>query len=147
MARDDYFVVVYKILKYLYECLKSGEKADIHNILTAETYGVNESYFDYIITELLEEGYIKGVSMINVMGRAALVAKIAPDITIKPKGIEYLQENSAIAKAKMFLKEIKETVPGLKILTKRCSLCGREYCELDNYCTKCGIELNENISR
>lgn len=26
MAKDDYFVVVYKILKYLYECLKKGEK-------------------------------------------------------------------------------------------------------------------------
>lgn len=113
MARDDYFVVVYKILKYLYECLKSGERADIHNIITAETYGVNESYFDYIISELLEEGYIKGVSMINIMGKAAPVVKITPNIAIKPKGIEYLQDNSAIAKAKTFLKEIKETVPGL----------------------------------
>lgn len=113
MARDDYFVVVYKILKYLYECLKSGEKADIHNILTAETYGVNESYFEYIIDELLEGGYIKGVSLINVIGRTKPTVKITPDIVIKPKGIEYLQDNSSIAKAKNFLKEIKETVPGL----------------------------------
>ncbi len=113
MARDDYFVVVYKILKYLYECLKSGKSPDIYNILTAETYGVNESYFEYIIAELFEEGYIKGVSMINVIGRTTPAIKITPNITIKPKGIEYLQENSTIARAKNFLKEIKETVPGL----------------------------------
>lgn len=113
MARDDYFVIVYKILKYLYECLKSGETPDIYNILTAETYGVNQSYFEYIITELFEEEYIKGVSMINAIGRVTPVIKITPNITIKPKGIEYLQDNSTIAKAKNFLKEIKETAPGL----------------------------------
>lgn len=113
MARDDYFVVVYKILKYLYECLKSGISPDIHNVLTAETYGVNQSYFEYIITELLEEGYIKGVSLINTTGKTTPLVKITADIVIKPKGIEYLQDNSAIAKARSFLKEIKETVPGL----------------------------------
>lgn len=113
MARDDYFVVVYKILAYLYDCLKSGKTPDIHNVLIAETYGINESYFEYIITELLEEGYIKGISTFKVMGKTNLSIKITPNIAIKPKGIEYLQENSTIAKAKNFLKEIKETIPGL----------------------------------
>lgn len=32
---------------------------------------------------------------------------------IMPKGIEYLQENSAIAKARKFLKELKNVTPGL----------------------------------
>lgn len=113
MARDDYFVIVYKILEYLYGCLKSGKSPDTHNILTAETYGVNESYFEYIIAELLEDGYIKGVSVIKTMGSAKPLVRITSNITIKPKGIEYLQDNSAIAKAKNFLKEIKETIPGL----------------------------------
>ena len=26
MAKDDYFVIVYKILTYFYECLKAGKK-------------------------------------------------------------------------------------------------------------------------
>ena len=26
MAQNDYFVIVYQVLKYLYECLKKGEK-------------------------------------------------------------------------------------------------------------------------
>lgn len=25
MAQNDYFVIVYQVLKYLYECLKKGE--------------------------------------------------------------------------------------------------------------------------
>lgn len=113
MARDDYFVIVYKILVYLYKCLKNGETADIVNILTAETYGVPESYFEYIIIELLDSGYIKGVSTINVLGKSTPCIKFTKDIMIKPKGIEYLQENSMVAKAKNFLKEVKEIVPGL----------------------------------
>lgn len=28
MAKDDYFVLAYRILKYLYECFKAGERAD-----------------------------------------------------------------------------------------------------------------------
>ena len=28
MAQDDYFVIVYQVLKYLYECLKKGEKPE-----------------------------------------------------------------------------------------------------------------------
>ena len=26
MAKDDYFVIVYRLLKYLYDCLKKSEK-------------------------------------------------------------------------------------------------------------------------
>ena len=29
MAKNDYFVVAYRILTYLYECFKAGEKPDI----------------------------------------------------------------------------------------------------------------------
>lgn len=28
MAKNDYFVIAYRILTYLYECFKSGEKPD-----------------------------------------------------------------------------------------------------------------------
>ncbi|MFW5630377.1 hypothetical protein [Acetivibrio ethanolgignens] len=29
MAKDDYFVIVYRILNYLYECFKAGERPDM----------------------------------------------------------------------------------------------------------------------
>lgn len=113
MARDDYFIVVYKILAYLYKCLKAGEPPDINNIITAETYGITDSYFEYIIIEMVNGGYIRGVTVFNVLGRLNPCARLAASLVITPKGIEYLQENSAIEKAKRFLKELKETVPGL----------------------------------
>ena len=48
MAKDDYFVLVYKILKYLYKCLKSGTSIDF-NYLAYETkdFPVHKEYFQY----------------------------------------------------------------------------------------------------
>ena len=37
MAQNDYFVIVYQVLKYLYECLKKGEKPEAC-YLTASAY-------------------------------------------------------------------------------------------------------------
>lgn len=37
MAQNDYFVIVYQVLKYLYECLKKGEKPEACH-LTASAY-------------------------------------------------------------------------------------------------------------
>ena len=111
MARDDYFVIVYKILTYLYECLKTGKNIDTYNILIAETYGIEESYFNYILIQLYEEGYIEGINIIPIMGSKQKNIKITSNIMIKPKGIEYLQENSMLSKAKGILKEIKDTIP------------------------------------
>ncbi len=113
MARDDYFVIVYKILTYLYECLKMGKNIDTYNILTAETYGIEESYFNYIIIQLYEEGYIDGINIIPIIGAKQKGIKITSNVIIKPKGIEYLQENSILSKVKGMLKEIKDTIPGL----------------------------------
>ncbi len=115
MARDDYFVIAYKILTYLYECLKTGEDIDMF-ILTPETYGIEESYFNYILIQLYEEGYIEGISVVAIMGAKRKGVKITKSITIKPKGIEYLQENSMLSKAKKVIKEIKDTIPRIIIL-------------------------------
>lgn len=32
MAKDDMEIIMYKILKYLYECLKSGRKTSIADV-------------------------------------------------------------------------------------------------------------------
>jgi len=111
MARDDYFIIVYKILIYLYECLKTGQDIDVHSVLTAETYGIEQSYFEYIIAEICKEGYISGVNIIPITGAKRNGVKITSSLEIKPKGIEYLQENSTLAKAKKAIKDIKDIIP------------------------------------
>ena len=66
MSKDDYFVVVYRILAYLYHCVKNGINPDME-YLTYNTkhFPVCESYWEYIIehekyynVELTETGSI-----------------------------------------------------------------------------------------
>lgn len=113
MARDDYHVIAARILAYLYACLKEGEKPD-HEYLEylKESLSVTQSYWDYILLTLSEEEYIKGVTALRVAGLTDPVAKIG-DLSITPKGIEYMENNTTIAKAKRFLKDLKEMIPGL----------------------------------
>jgi len=114
MEKNDYFVIIYRILAYLYACLKEDAAVDF-GYLSANTkaFPVGERYWNYIFQTLLEEGYIRGVSIVPVAGCADTGVKLRADLRITPKGIEYLQENSMMAKAKDFLKGIKEIIPGL----------------------------------
>lgn len=59
MAKDDYFVIVYKILSYLYVKLKSGEDTN-PNMIThdSQLLQINRKYWDYIMRNLIEDGYI-----------------------------------------------------------------------------------------
>lgn len=113
MAKNDYHVLVYRILAYLYICLKDGTEPDLTYIShDSEAININQNYWEYIMRHLYKDGYIEGVSLGNVVGRKTPMIKFN-DLAITPLGIEYLQENSAMARAKKFLKELKEYVPGL----------------------------------
>lgn len=59
---------------------------------------------------LYNEGCIIGINIINSAGIQGIKAI---DLKITQKGIEYLQENSFMAKAKDFLKSAKEIIPGV----------------------------------
>ena len=56
MARDDYYVLVYRILEHLYKCLRASKRADIDYIkpLTKD-FPIEQEYFDYIFRNLLKE--------------------------------------------------------------------------------------------
>lgn len=113
MAKNDYFLLVYRILTYLYECVKNGEQPDTCNfrIITGTDF-IPDGYFNYIIAQMIENGYISGIALIRVPN-AKPVAKITADIEITEKGIQFLMENSMMQKARRFLKDVKETIPGL----------------------------------
>ena len=105
MAKDDYFVIAYKILKYLYECLKQGKQPDM-GVLDADFFSVGSQYWGYIIRNLHEEGYLAGVAVLD-----GGFAGIRPDVEITPKGIQYLEENSMFRKVKETIKDIREIMP------------------------------------
>lgn len=113
MAKDDYFVIAYRVLAYLYACLKAGEPPDMEYLkCNTDDFPVNGSYWEYILKHLYKDGYIEGVSLIPITGRPTESVKLTAAVSITPLGIEYLHENSTIQKAKAFLKDIKEIVPG-----------------------------------
>lgn len=113
MAEDDYYVVAYRILAYLYVCLKEGKQPDISYIAPdSRTLNIHESYWEYIIRHLYQDGYLEGVSLIPVTGRLTSAVKLN-GIMITPNGIDFLENHSAMSKARHFLKTLKETIPGL----------------------------------
>ena len=60
MARDDYHVIVYQILAYLYQQLKKGEPIDGKQIsMNSDFFSINERYWKYIIVNMYNEGLIK----------------------------------------------------------------------------------------
>lgn len=111
MAKDDYFVIVYQILAYLYRCLKEGERVDPQMLMyDSPLLNINKPYWNYIIENMLQQGFIEGVTTTRAMGRTVLFTDFT-DCRITPVGIEYLCENSTLKKAYRFLKDAKSLVP------------------------------------
>lgn len=110
MAKDDYFVITYRILVYLYECFKRGDTPDL-DLFGPEALRINNGYWGNVMESLFSEGYIKGITVLPRMG-GGFGIKIL-DLRITQKGIEFLEDNSKMAKAKDFLKTLKESIPGL----------------------------------
>lgn len=110
MAKDDYFVLVYRILTYLYACFKTGERPDTE-LFGPDALGIGNGYWTNIMESLWSEGYLAGVSFLPMAGGIQGVKLL--NLKITQKGIEYLQENSMMGKVKAFLKEAKEIIPGI----------------------------------
>lgn len=112
MARDDYYVLAYKVLAYLYHCLKNDSVVDV-NYVSHEALGIGIGYWEYLITHLDEDGYIEGVSLLPILGRNTPAVKVGCNLAITPRGIDFLENNSTMSKAKRVLKELNELIPGL----------------------------------
>jgi yjcQ protein len=115
MSKDDYHVLAYQLLFYLYDCLRHGEVPDADQVLWNDAHAavkVNERYWNYVLRHLSDAGYIEGISFLSILGRADPQPRIDGAVNITPKGIDYLDENSNMKKAYRFLKGIKDIIPG-----------------------------------
>lgn len=111
MAKDDYHVIVYQILSYLYVQLKAGEPVDDKMLAHDSKYlGINERYWRYVIENLMLQGFITGPVIKKAWGNVKIISNLE-ETQITPAGIEYLCENSFLSKAKEFLKDVKAIVP------------------------------------
>ena len=110
MAKDSYHVIMCRILIYLYACMREGVEFNPDEV-SFERLGVCEKYWTSIVVNMLEKGYLKGAAVIPVLRMGKRIKWDDPQIT--QEGVEFIEENSAIAKAKEFLKTLKEIVPGM----------------------------------
>lgn len=105
MAKDDYFSIVYKILKYLYDCLKAGKDID-PQMLTASSLGITERYWLYIMIHMIKGGYIEGAACRDYATGPEIIN--LPLAQITPEGIEYLLDNRIIKKVVEVMKTVRE---------------------------------------
>ncbi len=107
MAKDDYFKIVYVILKELYEHKKQGRLIDEYAI-SYKRLEINKSYWLDILEDLKEDGYIKGIT-IRSTKTGRYILNMGPT-SITMKGIEYLKDNSMMKQVYNTLKELKDFI-------------------------------------
>jgi len=100
-------VVMYKILNYLYKCMKSGKDVDPSKI-SFESLGINSRYWTSVMMELIELGYVKGYVVSRFDDTVSLIPG-SPHVTLS--GVEFLMENSLMAKARDFIVGVKDFMP------------------------------------
>lgn len=105
----DNFNIIYKILKVL-EASMDYEEFDI-NIISAETLNIRQNRWNAIMEMMIDNKYIKGAVVINSIGGRTV--KVNKDIRITLDGLEYLENNSMMTKAKNIAKGIKDVIPVL----------------------------------
>lgn len=99
MAKDDYDIILCKLLIYLYAILK--RKAVYNEVEFDKTVrrNVNEDYFTDVLRLAQEEGLIRGVATTRVWGGSYILLSSPSNLEITPSGIRYLKENSTAQKA------------------------------------------------
>lgn len=108
MAKDDYFVIVCKILCYLYDRLKNGKPVDLNYLsYNGRQFNIEESYWNYIIVNMRKEMLVDNVTIIEIDG-VKPYPRYDEMIEITPIGIAFLQENSMMKKALNVIKDIKD---------------------------------------
>lgn len=117
MASNDYFSIVYKLLAILYENLKSGARTDLKAILNdSDTFPIDAMYWAAIFEDMLEKGYIKGAQVVGVAGGGKKIVQLQGGVRITADGVEYLDNNSSMKKAKEIWGVVKDFLPVASML-------------------------------
>lgn len=107
MAQNDMYVVMYKIIAYLYDCMKRGAEPSISE-WDAAALGIPEPYWANIVGQMVDHGLLAGVKVWHSDNRTK-IAPVSPSVTME--GVAFAQENSMMGKAKQFLTDVKASVP------------------------------------
>lgn len=118
MAKDDFHVIVYQILSYLYQCLKKGVDIDTKMLSANSPYFIvhgsplSDRYWCYILWQMQSMGLIEGIMFSEKIDNLPFERPMRwNNCMITPKGIDYLTDNSFIQRAKRFLEDVNSIVP------------------------------------
>lgn len=106
MAHDDMYVVMYKVMAYIYGRMKKGVEPD-PEMYSADALGVPQGYWTCVMKELVDHGYVAGMAVMSTPYGFVVDPK-RPRVTME--GVAFLEENSMMGKAKAFLKEAKDVI-------------------------------------
>lgn len=101
MAKDDYDYIVFKILTYLYACMKRkssfDERVFKQSIITQK---VTEEYATDILRAMSNEGLIEGVVFTKAWGDTYILASELSDMKITSDGMRYVINNDKMKSIK-----------------------------------------------
>lgn len=107
MAKNDYHVIVYQILAYLYAQLKKGKPIEPEMISNDSwLLEINYDYWLYIMKSLLELEYISGIQIQEIDGSGKV--RYLNKCQITPKGIEYICDDKMIEKVRNYVCDKKD---------------------------------------
>lgn len=116
MAKDDYDVLVFKILTYLYGCFKG--KIVFENETFNETALKNcehETYKNNILYAMESEGLISDITITKAWGGDLIISSDLSNMRITADGIHYLKDNNKMQAVKKHLIETADTMAALAI--------------------------------
>lgn len=104
----DNFKIIYKILKELEKSMGDEDFSEAE--ISAEKCKITYPRWEQLLIMMQDEGYIKGIATSKTTNEKYrhIARPFNPQITIK--GLEYLEENSLMAKAKEALKMAGEII-------------------------------------
>lgn len=103
------FTVIYRILKALHSAMDCD--AFDAEMISAERMKTSENRLNRLLIQLINAGYIEGFKIRKYVDSDIPEIIITPAATITLKGLEYLEENSLMARAAKFLTEAKDFIP------------------------------------
>ncbi len=95
MAKDDLPVIIYKLLEYIYACMKGEIEPTVEQ--AKELCACNETMFDAAVVEAIDNGFVRGIERKFYYSGPEILFSAA---RLTLKGSEYLLENSTMSRAK-----------------------------------------------
>ena len=102
MAKNDIEIIIYKILRYLYGKMQSGERPEFTDMCwNSKLMDIPERYWKQVIVELVDKMYVKGIRYRYT--KDGILIDMFDNVGITLEGREFLVNNSGMAKAKEYL--------------------------------------------